>query len=398
MNLYLLVLAVCLLIATIRNHWMLRRAIIPMPPIAPPAVYPSVSVIRPIRGLDAGAEENIQAALDHGYPGEVETLFVFDDATDPTLPLVRQALARLPVGQATTAQVLFSGTPTRRQTVKLHAMLAGFARARHEVIVFADSDIRPGPTALSALVATLMAADDVGSAFAPVVVTSPINSASDAGYALMLNGLYGPVASRAMRGARGRSPFIMGQLMALRRSAIAAIGGLKSLEGQFVDDMQLGEFITGQGLRNQLSWQSVPIVQNGLDLPGFWRLYRRWIAFSQSGLQSGPGSVKRQSVYRGMLFGLSVVVGLITAAIGAWSATLVSLAAGLTIVWSIGALHLRLGGAPMQPRYRLMALAILLLAPLVYLANALDREVEWRGRSYHLDDNARLAVEHKRAI
>ncbi len=351
MNVYLLALAVVFLVAAIRNHWVLRRAITPMPPIAPPALYPSVSVIRPIRGLDAGAEHNIRAALDHGYPGEVETLFVFDDATDPTLPLVREALARLPVGQATTAQVLFSGSPTQRQTGKLHAMLAGFARARHEIIVFADSDIRPGPHALSALV-----------------------------------------------GARGRSPFIMGQLMALRRSAIAAIGGLESLEGEFVDDMHLGELITGQGLRNQLSWQSVPIIQNGLDLPGFWRLYRRWIAFSQSGLQAGPGSVKRQSIYRGTLFGASVAFALVAAALSAWPAALVGLAAASTIVWSIGALHIRMGGARLRPAHRLMALAILLLAPLVYLANGLDHDVEWRGRSYHLDDHARLAVPHKRAV
>ena len=44
---------------------------------------PSVSVIRPVRGADVGAAENCAAALDNGYPGEIETLFVFDDADDP---------------------------------------------------------------------------------------------------------------------------------------------------------------------------------------------------------------------------------------------------------------------------------------------------------------------------
>ena len=392
MNFNLLVLAIILLVASIRSHWTLRRAVNPMPPITPPDAYPAVTVIRPIRDLDAGAEENIHAALDHGYPGAVETFFVFDDATDPTLPLVRRALASLPDSERATAHILFSGAPPNQQTGKLHAMLAGFARAQYDIIVFADSDIRPARDALTALVATLTAADDVGSAFAPVVVTSALESAGDAGYALMLNGLYSPAAYLAMGRAHGRSPFIMGQFMALRRSAITAIGGLESLEGQFVDDMYLGELITKQGLRNQLSWQSVPFIQGGLDFGGFWRLYRRWIAFSQSGLRDGPGSVKRNSVYRGVLFGASLGLAVAAALLGVWAAAAVGLIAALTIVWSIGALHLRLGGAPMRPIHRAMALAILLLAPLIYLANALDHDVVWRGRAYHLDGRSRLAV------
>jgi hypothetical protein len=41
-----------------------------------PGCYPSLSVIRPIKGLDYGMEDNLRAALDHGYPGEVETFFL----------------------------------------------------------------------------------------------------------------------------------------------------------------------------------------------------------------------------------------------------------------------------------------------------------------------------------
>src|SRR5689334_9370038 len=33
--------------------------------------FPSISVIRPVRGADVGAEENYAAALNNGYPGEI---------------------------------------------------------------------------------------------------------------------------------------------------------------------------------------------------------------------------------------------------------------------------------------------------------------------------------------
>ena len=51
-------------------------------------------MIRPVRGKDVGAEDNFAAALDTGYPGDVETLFVFDDDNDPGLPVAREVVAR----------------------------------------------------------------------------------------------------------------------------------------------------------------------------------------------------------------------------------------------------------------------------------------------------------------
>src|SRR5882757_1336475 len=57
--------------------------------------HPSVTVIRPVRGKDVGAAENFAAALDTGYPGEVETLFIFDDYNDPGLPVARSEERRV---------------------------------------------------------------------------------------------------------------------------------------------------------------------------------------------------------------------------------------------------------------------------------------------------------------
>src|SRR4051812_44262054 len=74
--------------------------------------YPSVTVIRPVRGADVGAEENVAAALDTGYPGDVETIFVFDDDGDPGLPLVHQAIARHEAnGGRGRAEVVIAGAP-----------------------------------------------------------------------------------------------------------------------------------------------------------------------------------------------------------------------------------------------------------------------------------------------
>ena len=39
-------------------------------------------MLRPIRGLDPGARENLDALLELEYPGELETVFLLDDEDD----------------------------------------------------------------------------------------------------------------------------------------------------------------------------------------------------------------------------------------------------------------------------------------------------------------------------
>src|SRR5579859_1332266 len=221
------------------THRQLVRAIADARPQRPTlARYPSVSVIRPVRGRDVDAAANFAAALDTGYPGEVETLFIVDDESDPAWPLLKQAVAHA----QHEARVLVAGPPPAGRTGKLNAMIVGLEAARGELVAFGDSDTRPDRDVLRVTVETLLAEPGAGSAFAPVVVcnhTGTAGTAGDAGYALLIDALYGPAVALACR-ATGDLPFIMGQLMVLKRSTLAAIGGLDCARGQLVDDMHIG--------------------------------------------------------------------------------------------------------------------------------------------------------------
>ena len=386
------ILATILLLEVWRSHRHLRNSLGQQPRSLLADHYPSITVIRPIKGLDVGAELNISAALDNGYPGEVETIFEIDDETEPALPLVRKAVAEHEgKGEFGQARVLLCGQPPAGHTGKLNAMIKGLREARGELVAFADSDIRPDRRALTVLVETLLANPEAGSAFAPVVSPVQPHTAGDAGYALLLNGLYGVAANAASRTRGGELPFIMGQFMVLRREAIEAIGGLESARGQLVDDMYLGALIKKAGYRNLVSPHPVPVIQRGMTLSEFWGVFRRWIAFGRSGL---PGmDFKLTSFLHGLVYWSGLAETTLGMWLGLWHVAALSALAPLAVAASITVLHRALGGAPLRPRHWIVALGLLLIAPLVFASVLTNKQVNWRGRTYELGLDSRLSSE-----
>lgn len=366
-----------------------RKAIRPRPMPKPLISYPSVTVIRPIKGVDSGVEDNLRAAFNHDYPGSIETFFVFDDASEPTVALVEKILGENRAkGINPDARILFSGHPPKNRTGKLNAMIAGYTEARHELIAFIDSDMRQAPDSLKMLVETLLEDDRAGSAFPPVSSSAPPLTAGDVGYALMVNGLYEPAALATAHANQGGLPFIMGHLMVLRREAIEAIGGLETAEGQLVDDMYLGRRMVEEGYRNKIAPKAVDIVQQGTTTDEFIQILIRWIAFSMSGLPLFP--TKIQHALTGIAFWMGLLISAWLLIEGPLWLALAALLVPLSVNWVINDLHFRWTGNPVPLRFSWVSSAIWLGAPLIYVQIFTRREVQWRGRRYRINARSRL--------
>ncbi len=354
-----------------------------------PLRYPSVTVVRPVRGADVGAEENFTAALDTGYTGAVETLFIFDGYDDPGLPIARRVVDKhRRLGRAGEADVIVAGAPAAGRTGKLNAMMVGQARAHGELIAFGDSDTRPDRDVLRVAVETLLARPRAGSAFAPVLVHQPPRAVGDVLYSLMQNALYSPLAAFAA-GPRRTLPFIMGQLMVFRRAALAAIGGVGVAQGQLVDDMYIGKRVHEAGWENVMSTQPLHIATGGVTLRGFLPIYRRWMMFSKNGL---PLSFTWRQWLLGVEFfvALGAVVGAL--ATGAWLGALLPALAFASIGVSLLSLSRAYGGAPVPLSMAWAAWGFFVLSPVVLVWNLLRRRVSWRGRDYQVDGAAALAA------
>jgi ceramide glucosyltransferase len=371
-------------------HRALSRAIAPRSVLPLPRKrYPSVTVIRPVRGKDVGAAENFTAALDTGYPGDVETLFVFDDDKDPGLPVARDVVARhRRMGRPGTADVVVAGAPPAGRTGKLNAMVVGQRQARGELIAFGDSDTRPDKQVLRAVVDELLSSPGAGSAFAPILVYEQPKAAGDVMYAVMQNALYAPLAAYKS-GERRELPFIMGQLMVFKREALDAIGGVESVQGQLVDDMAIGKRVHEAGYANVMTRHPLHIATGGMTLKQFLPVYRRWMYFSQNGL---PVSFVWPQWLQGAAFFLSLAASLVALATGNWAASFVALLPVVAQTWSLMTLNVENGGATIPLRYAWVPLAFFVVSPWILLQNARKKRVEWRGRSYQLTGNAALAA------
>jgi len=115
------------------------------------AFLPSVAVILPIRGLDVGFDENMRALLSQAYP-RYRLLVVADDSADPALQRIQTIAREFP--QVAVATILSEASPLRGKVNALRSAL-GHLRPEDEVVVFADSDIRPAPDWLRQLVQPL---------------------------------------------------------------------------------------------------------------------------------------------------------------------------------------------------------------------------------------------------
>ena len=124
---------------------------------------PFVSVIAPLRGIDQGLKENIDALFTQKYPA-YEVIFVTDRDDDPALRIVEEVRTdnqksseHLAQAQSTVASRVVIAGDAIDSGQKVHNLRVAVTEIDQtaEVIVFVDTDVRPHRHWLRSLVASL---------------------------------------------------------------------------------------------------------------------------------------------------------------------------------------------------------------------------------------------------
>nr|MDQ6944236.1 bacteriohopanetetrol glucosamine biosynthesis glycosyltransferase HpnI [Candidatus Eremiobacteraeota bacterium] len=208
---------------------------------AQPAWRPAVTIMKPVRGVDTGLEENLRSFCNQEYP-DFHVVFGVHQADDPALDVIQRVAAAAP--ERTT--VVVGDGLARCRNPKMANVAPMVAHAHGDIYVIADSDMRVTPDYLDAVVAAF--ADPSVGAVTARFRGEPADAtlASTLG-AMSITEQFMPSALVAE--ALEPVKYLFGSTMAVRRNILEAIGGITVVGDHLADDFTLGRLVTEQGYR-----------------------------------------------------------------------------------------------------------------------------------------------------
>ncbi|PFH54819.1 glycosyltransferase family 21 protein [Amanita thiersii Skay4041] len=115
-----------------RKRYRLR----PRSPLATSGNAPSVSILRPLKGLDNNLYENLESTFTQEYPN-YEIFFCVADEDDQALPVVRELIAKYPNVNAT----VVIGEDVVGVNPKVNNLIRSYRQASHDILWVLDSNV-----------------------------------------------------------------------------------------------------------------------------------------------------------------------------------------------------------------------------------------------------------------
>ncbi len=336
---------------------------------------PSVSILKPIRGLDRETYENFSSFCVQDYP-EFEILFCVSDERDRAVPVIQKLIADF----SERSIRLLVGAEEVGVSDKVNKLCRMVREARHDIEVVSDSDVRVDPSFLRA-VASPFSDPRVGG------VTYLYRGLTDGSFAADLEALgnsadFAPGVLVAQ--LFGRLNFMLGAVMVTTKKHLAEIGGFESLADFFCDDYELGNRIASHGYRVELSRFPVDIVYPHETLGDAFRHQLRW---NLSIRYSRPWG------HFGLIFSnwvpWAVLVGVLAPWRAAFAYVVIALLFRTAMALSIGARGMRdplvLGKLWLLPVRDVFAFV-------VWVASFFAQRIHWRGRVFRVRDKKLVPV------
>lgn len=329
---------------------------------------PPVTVIKPVKGMDAESFDNFASFCCQEYP-VFQLVFAVAAAEDPAVAVIRRLMETFPAQDID----LVIDPAIHGPNYKVCNLMNAWPKVKHGIVIVCDSDIRVGPEYLARVCAPF-ADPAVG------LVTSLYRSSRVDGLATVFEALgftveMIPNVMVALR-LEGLS-FALGASMACRREALDAIGGFPALVNYLADDYQLGNKIHRAGYRLELSGYFVESVMKRESLGGILSRQLRWCRTMRASRAGGYFASGITQPFVGLLAALLIA----RFSPAGWGAVLLLyVVRGLVVtIFSRRYVQDRL-----LPRYLWLLPVRDLLAFATWALAFLGNRVRWRGHLFRL--------------
>nr|WP_245746988.1 bacteriohopanetetrol glucosamine biosynthesis glycosyltransferase HpnI [Paraburkholderia lycopersici] len=341
--------------------------------VAAPQHFPAVTLAKPLHGDEWQLEQHLASFFEQDYPGQIQFLFGVHDSRDEALGVVERLRARYPDAHITVVADSRLYGPNR----KIANLVNMLEQAEHDVLCFADSDVRVGRNYLRDVVGALQQ-PGVG------LVTAVYRGLCAPGFwprvaAALTNYHFLPGVVTGLAIGRARPCF--GQSIAMTREMLERIGGLAQFSHHLAEDHALGEAVRRAGA--EVSIPSI-LVRHACVENTFTKLFAhelRWSRTVRAADRSGHlGAVLMHPFALAML-----AVALSGGAAAAWTVAAVALLARAWLIWRMDrATGDKPSGLLCLPLWELVQFAI-------YVASFCSSGVVWRGTRFRVDRNGMLS-------
>jgi ceramide glucosyltransferase len=329
---------------------------------------PPVSILKPLKGLEHEAYENLASFCRQDYP-EYEILFAVDDARDSAIPIVEKLMRdfpRVPIR-------LLVGSTIPGSNNKVTKLCRLLPEARCELLVMSDSDVRVKTDYLRRVVSPFC--DPTVGAVTCLYrgMTEPNLWSELEDLNLTTDWLASTLVAQKLEGV----DFALGATIAVTRSRLTEVGGFEALADSAADDYELGRHIAARGYRVELAPCAVQTFCASSTAREFFLHHLRWDVVIRNCRPWG---------YAGLLFTKGLPWSLAAAAVApsrlaAIGCLCIPLAARLAMAFSFGAYGMkdplvrrRLWLIPLRDAFEF----------LIWVAALFSNRISWRESKFYV--------------
>ena len=222
--------------------------------------HPSVTILKPIYGLDPDMLDNLRSFCQQDYP-QYQVIFGIQDKNDPALSIVEEITKEF--SKSDVSYII--STERHGTNHKVSNLINMYPYVKHEYILIADSDMRVSKNFLTQVISPFTdtkigAVTCLYNGIAKDKIASKLN-------AMFINNWFLPsvLISRILQPIK----YCLGATMIVKRNILKKIGGFESFSNHLADDYILGKLISNFGYKIHLSDY---IVENIVEEASFKNL------------------------------------------------------------------------------------------------------------------------------